>query len=244
MPAGIGSPVSTVRYASASSVTGAPLVARAATAIPSIAAASKAGAERDAKIASAVTRPAASSRLTVSRRERAQAAGAREGLDPGVVRRLDVLAVERHQRSLGEIGGSGAARVPLRHDDAEAGGATALQYLRRPRPPAAGRGRGRRPAGGRGAPRVADRRQSRCGDHAHPRPRRGARARVRALGGTASARCPPDGRSGCQHDRARGTRVRPRPPGAVVLHDVLLRRLWQGGARRRSRSRRRRSRAA
>ena len=138
-----------------------PLVARAATAIPSIAAASKAGAERDAKIASAVTRPAAARGSTVSRRERPQAAGAREGLDPGVVRRLDVLAVERHQRSLGEIGGSGAARVRLRHDDAEAGGATALQYLRRPRPPAAGRGRGRRPARGRGAARAADRRQPR-----------------------------------------------------------------------------------
>ncbi len=75
--------------------------------------------------------------------ERAQPAGAREGLDPGVIRCLDVLAVERHQQSLGKNGGSGAARVPLRHDDAEAGGATALQYLRRPRPPAAGRGRGR-----------------------------------------------------------------------------------------------------
>ena len=83
----------------------------------------------------------------------------REGLDPGVVRRLDVLAVERHQRSLGENGGTGAARVPLRHDDAEAGGATALQYLGRPRAPAAGRGRGRRPAGGRGAARAPDRRR-------------------------------------------------------------------------------------
>ena len=42
---------------------------------------------------------------------------------------------------------------------------------------------------------------------------------------------PRAGRSRRQHDRARGAGVRPRPPGAVVLHDVLLRRLRQGRAR-------------
>ena len=39
-----------------------------------------------------------------------------------------------------------------------------------------------------------------------------------------------------EHDRARGARIRSRPPGAVVLHDLLLRRLRQGrprGGRRR-----------
>ena len=53
-----------------------------------------------------------------------------------------------------------------------------------------------------------------------------------ALVGGAAASCGSRaGRSRRQHDRARGTRFRPRSVGTVVLHDVVVRRLRQGRAR-------------
>ena len=44
--------------------------------------------------------------------EASQPAGSREGLDPGAERRLDVEAVQRHQRSPGENGACPGARRP------------------------------------------------------------------------------------------------------------------------------------
>ena len=122
------------------------------------------------------------------------------------------------------------ARLRLRHD-AEAGRATALQHRRRARAPAARRGGGRRPARGRGAARAADRRRARGRDDAHARATtRSSRSGSRSRRGCARS-APRPGRPGREHDRARGARVRPRPAGAVVLHDVVVRRLRQGRAR-------------
>ena len=92
---------------------------------------------------------------------------------------------------LGQSGSRAAARLRLRHDDAEAGGATALQYRRRACASAARRGGSatialavEEPLELRigGAPVAVTMRT--------PGPRRGARARVRALGGPAAARAP------------------------------------------------------
>ena len=107
----------------------------------------------------------------------------------------------------------------------------ALQHLCRARAPASRSGGVRRSPGRRGAAGAADRRHAGRGDDADARPRRGARARLRALGGAAAACGSRAGRSRRQHDRARGTRFRPRAAGTVVLHDVVVRRLRQGRAR-------------
>ena len=74
-------------------------------------------------------------------RESPQAAGVAKRTDPGVVRGVGVPSVQRRHRIPRRTGSRGSTRLRLRHDDAEAGGATALQHRCRARAPAARRGR-------------------------------------------------------------------------------------------------------
>ena len=197
---------------------------------PSIAAASKPGVERLARIGSAVTRPSARASAITSvaggcrpparRTASSQAASETATSAPwsGVIEAPPRRADRRRR-------GYGCGTMTRKREAPPPYSTAAVRVLRPSR-----WGGGRRPGRGRGAARAPHRRRAGRGDDADARARRGAGARVRALRGPAAARRPGAGRSRGEHDRARGARLRPRPAGALLLHDLLLRRLRQGGA--------------